>query len=171
LWWVANERIAAGRARCARRPAARRTGSGTPRRGRRARAHRVGEPADPRFDAGWAGDLDLALAVLLVERREQEQRDAAEVIGVEMGDQDHVDLVDRDAELVQAAARGGAAVDQRAARRAAQQDADWRRPPAPNASLVPTKVISVTTTSRADRSGSPLVSASRALPSELGSRE
>src|SRR5688572_20404252 len=42
--------------------------------------------------------------------------------------------------------------------------ADWRRPPAPNASLVPTNVISVTTPGRADSLGSPLVSASRPAP-------
>jgi len=34
------------------------------------------------------------------------------VVAVKVGDEDRVDLVDRDAELVESAAGGGAAVDQ-----------------------------------------------------------
>ena len=56
-------------------------------------AHGRGQRADATFDARRPRDLERAFALVLVERAEQVQRDAAEMIGVEVRDQDGVDLV------------------------------------------------------------------------------
>ena len=72
-----------------------------------------------RFDAARAGDHERPAALVLIKRRQQEQRNAAEVIRVEVRDRDRIDLVARDAERRQPRERRLPAVHQQRARRAA----------------------------------------------------
>ena len=97
------------------------------------------------LDAGRSRDVERTLAPVAVDRREQQRRDAAEVVAVEVGDHDRVDLARG---RCRARASPVAVVVPQSSRTllpaARTRYADWRRPPAPKASLVPTNTTSLT---------------------------
>jgi len=75
-------------------------------------AHGPAEGADPTFDVGWAGDVEGVPALVLVERGEKEQGDSPEVIPVEVGDEDGLDLVAFDTDVLQTGAGRCSAVEE-----------------------------------------------------------
>src|SRR5262249_32656442 len=79
-------------------------------------ADRIGAGAHARLDAGRPRDPERVAALVLVDRGEQQLRDAGEVISVEVRERDGVDRVARDAELAEPGAGRGRAVEQQPAR-------------------------------------------------------
>jgi len=97
--------------------------------------HGRGEGADLGLDARWANDGEGLLAVIFVKRRQQVERDAAEVR-----------MVSISFRSIPNCTRPVLVVAPQSIRRVPRgprtRIADCRRPPAPNASLVPTKITS-----------------------------
>ena len=85
-------------------------------------AHGVGQFMDPRFDFARADDLDRMASLVDIERTVEQGRDSTEMVAVEMGDQDHVDLVPGDSELRETCIRGRAAIEEHASAFAARKD-------------------------------------------------
>jgi len=78
-------------------------------------AHGSCQRVDTGLDFARADDLDRMASRVGVEGGVEESRDPAEMVPVKMGDQDHVDLVARNAELRETCIRCGTAIEEHAA--------------------------------------------------------